>query len=266
MRCPKCGAFIEDGKDTCFMCGTNINTYTGSTFNSGFSNDYMQQKQAYDQRNDYRNVQITAKEGDKDIFDFVQEHKILVDFLIVVVVLGIVALIGVRYYNSKSKAIVKKAVIPPLYYEIDDSLHQVQSSNGEYYYTRSGATGVECSIRISTGSSQSNDHVNEFFKSVLDSKTPELDENGNVENSLDEFVSQQGMTKIHDVSWNYLNLFYKEKADTDYISLKYRYLVALHNGIYYNIELFNNSNDNKCSSSIDYFARSLEFIKEESGD
>ncbi len=29
MRCPKCGAFMEDGKDICLMCGTNVKTFGG---------------------------------------------------------------------------------------------------------------------------------------------------------------------------------------------------------------------------------------------
>ena len=49
MRCPKCGAFIEDGKDTCFMCGANVNSFPT---NNGFSNDYTRQKEAYDKKID----------------------------------------------------------------------------------------------------------------------------------------------------------------------------------------------------------------------
>ena len=264
MRCPKCGAFIEDGKDTCFMCGANVNSFQGS--GTGFANDYMRQKEAYDNRNDYRNVQITAKEGDKDVFDFFQEHKLLIQFIGIVFTVALIAFIGYKYYNSKVKVTAKKAVIAPLYYEMDPELNLVNSNNGDYYYSRSGSAGVECWIRINYGTGQSNDHVREYFDKLVAEKTPALDENGNVENSSDEFVTQEGTMTINEIEWHYLNLFYRDASGSGFTSLRYRYITSLYNGRYYNIEFFNNSNDVKCTNSIDGFSRTLEFLKEETGE
>ena len=33
MRCPKCGAFVEDGRKICFMCGENIDPSQQANFN-----------------------------------------------------------------------------------------------------------------------------------------------------------------------------------------------------------------------------------------
>ena len=40
MRCPKCGAFMEEGKDVCFMCGVNVRTYVPQNNNMNFNNGY----------------------------------------------------------------------------------------------------------------------------------------------------------------------------------------------------------------------------------
>ena len=262
MRCPKCGAFIEDGKDTCFMCGANVNAYGGP---NGVSNNFNQNNNNFNNM-DYHNVQITAKDGDKDIFDFIQEHRLLFDLIIFLVVMGITALIGVKYYNTKSKAIEKKPIVNSLYFIVPDDLKKVNgSSNGELLYSRSDSTGTDCSIRITSGTSQSSEHVNEYFNSIIKDKTPELDENGKVkkEDELKEFIYQANVLTVNKVEWSFLNMFYKDNSNGAYSNLKYRYLSALHNGIFYNIEAFNNSNDTKCTSAIDVFSSSLEFLDKE---
>jgi len=257
MRCPKCGAFIEDGKDTCFMCGTNINSFQQQ---NNYQNNYMQQKNVYNNRmDDYKNVQITAKDGDKDIFDIVQEHKLLFRFVLLLLTIAILGTIGYKYYKSKIKPAEKKPIIASLYYYIDPELNLVKGNN-EYYYNRSGTTGVECSIKITTGTSESNSQIEDYFKKILEEKTPKLNENAEVENLLDEYVSQTGFIEINGTKWSYISMFYHLQVGDYYPSLKYRYLSALHNGSYYNIELFNNSNETKCTNSLDSFSRTLEFL------
>jgi predicted nucleic acid-binding Zn-ribbon protein len=105
MRCPKCGAFMEQGKDICFMCGTNAKTYvpannnnnnnfnrpvdsafgSGANFNNNNNNNavfgsgasfnnsnYNQMKENYlNSKKDYRNVELKpVKNGERDMFDF----------------------------------------------------------------------------------------------------------------------------------------------------------------------------------------------------
>ena len=265
MRCPKCGAFIEDGKDTCFMCGTNINSYQQSNNknnNYNYQNNYMQQKQAYNNKNDYRNVEITVKDGDKDVFDIIQEHKLLIRFVLILLLVAIIGAIGYKYYQSKTKAKVKKPIVSSLYYDIDEGLNLV-TNNNEYYYNKSGATGVECSIKITTGTSSSNSQIEDYFNKILEEKKPTLDENGDVGNPLDEYIIQKGTIEINGASWSYINMFYHQQPGDGFPLLKYRYMSALHNGSFYNIELFNNNNDTKCTNSIDSFSRTMEFIDKE---
>lgn len=38
MRCPNCGAFVEDGKAVCTMCGTPINNNNSNSLDSNFNN------------------------------------------------------------------------------------------------------------------------------------------------------------------------------------------------------------------------------------
>ena len=33
MRCPKCGAFMEDNRQVCFMCGANVNDFNDQNMN-----------------------------------------------------------------------------------------------------------------------------------------------------------------------------------------------------------------------------------------
>ena len=264
MRCPKCGAFIEDGKDTCFMCGTNINSFQQQN-NYNYQNNYTQQQNFNNRTDDYRNVQITAKDGDKDVFDIVQEHRLLIRFVLILLVVSIIGTIGYKYYKSKIKPTKKEPIIGSLYYYIDSELNLVSQSN-EHYYNRSGATGVECSIKINTGTSESNSQIEDYFTKVLKDKKVELDENGNVGNPLDEYITQRGTININGTTWSYVYMFYHQITGDSFPILKYRYMSALHNGSYYNIELFNNSNDTKCTNSIDSFARTLEFLDKEKGD
>jgi predicted nucleic acid-binding Zn-ribbon protein len=91
MRCPKCGAFMEQGKDVCLMCGTNARTYVPQN-NGGFNNNNRTSDgmfgsgtgtatntftKNYNQpKVDYRNVQLApVKNGERDIFDFFSENK-----------------------------------------------------------------------------------------------------------------------------------------------------------------------------------------------
>jgi len=89
MRCPKCGAFMEEGKDVCLMCGVNVKTYVPETnMNNSFGNG----DSAFGSGNDFRNPNIGGfnrnnvnnndyknasyaplKNEDKDIFDFAED-------------------------------------------------------------------------------------------------------------------------------------------------------------------------------------------------
>lgn len=294
MRCPKCGAFMEEGKDICFMCGTNAKTYSpsnnnggnmsynsnssnsafgsGSGFGSsnafgsgadyGSNNGYNQMKEQYNNsKKNYRNVELKpVKNGEKDIFDFFSEHKKIVSLAVVVGIFLLLGLIGNAYYKNKTKDVELEPVFNNLYYEVDDSLKAVNSSSGSVIYTKSGDKGTACSITISYGASTSGDYVSELFSSVKTELEPELNSSGNVVNSSDIYYSQENSFTLNDTTWHYLNIYYKEDEEKSPTQLKYKYLTSIYNGYHYDITLMNNSNDESCSASLDNFARTLKFL------
>lgn len=296
MRCPKCGAFMEEGKDVCFMCGTNIKTYNPSmnntnnmgfssnddmsgmfgsgsgnvsrnnefSYNPGMNADYNKKKEEYQNRfNNYRDVKHTpVKNGEKDIFDFFSENKKIISLVAIVVVVGILLFAGNLYYKSKTKEKTIEPIMMNLYYEIDDSFKAVSgNSSNNKVYSKSGEKGNACSITISFGTGTTGDHVEELFKNIKTMMEPEKDEEGKALNEMEVYTAQDGKMELNNATWYYLNLFYKTSVDGEPTHLKYKYITSMYNGYFYDIELVNNSNDALCSASLDNFSKSLKFIE-----
>lgn len=305
MRCPKCGAFMEEGKDVCFMCGVNVRTYvpqnnnmnfnngynnnnvdpafgSGANFNNGnpafgsganFNNNNMafnQMKENYEkEKKNYRNVELKpVKNGEKDIFDFFSENKKIIKICLLVGLVAILALIGSLYYKSRTKEVALEPVFNSLYFEVDDSLQLVsEGSSGGVAYVKTGEKGADCSIKISSSTTETGDHVADFFNKVAISLQPELNSNGSVIKELDIYTPQESSLKINNATWHYLNIFYRKDLKSEPTQLRYKYLTSVYKGFYYNIELVNHNNDSACTASLDNFSRSLKFIdskKEES--
>ncbi len=291
MRCPKCGAFMEEGKDVCFMCGINTKTYvpennnnnfnrpidpafgSGANFGGGNNSDFSSGSYSatfnnpardnyMNNKNDYRNVELKpVKNGERDMFDFFSEHKRTIKIVLLVALIGVLALIGSIYYKHRTKELEAQPVFKNLYFEVDDSLQLVgNSSNSGVAYNKSGKKGTDCSITVTIGSTTSGDHVKEWFYTQKSSLQPELDANGNVVDSLDIFTSQEGEFELNKNSWNYLNVFYQKDKTSKPTQLRYKFMTAMYKGFYYDIVLVNNSNDTACNASLDNFSRSLKFI------
>ncbi len=283
MRCPKCGAFLEQGKVVCNMCGTNSTTYvpqnnnnnnfgsndgmfsTGMNTGNGNYNDYnpaINNFKNSSTKKEYHNVELVpVKNGEKDIFDFFAENKKLIGFVGVVLVFGLIALIGWKYYQSRLEPPKEEPVLMNLYFEVDDEFQKLDSNNSALVYSKTGSKGSDCSITISYGSSTSGDHVREYFTSVHKKLEPEKDTNGNIVNQLDVYVPSESKMEYNGATWYYLNLFFKNNtSDASATHLKYKYLTAIYKGHFYDIELANNSNDNVCGASLDNFSKSLKFI------
>lgn len=294
MRCPKCGAFMEEGKDVCFMCGVNTKTYvpenntnynrptdsafgSGANFNNnggfsngnfnnngGFSNPaYNQMKDNYlNNKNDYRNVELKpVKNGERDMFDFFSENKKIIRIVILVGIVIILSLIGNAYYKHRTKVLEDVPVFKNLYFEIDESLQQVGSnSNSGVAFNKSGNKGTDCSITVTIGSSTSGDHVKDWFSSQKATLQPEMDANGNVVNELEIYTAQESSLTLNDANWHYLNVFYKKDKTSEPTQLRYKFLTSMYKGYYYDIVLVNNSNDTACTASLDNFSRSLKFL------
>lgn len=277
MRCPKCGAFMEQGKDICLMCGTNAKTYVPQN-NGGFNNNNRTSDgmfgsgsgtptntftRNYNQpKPDYRNVELApVKNGERDMFDFFSENKKVIKMVLLVLLVGILAFAGYKYYQSRVKEVEEVPVVRHLYFEVDDSLELVDSKNGSVSYNKTGNKGTECSITIEIGSSSSEDHIDEWFTDRKNELMPELDSTGNAINDLDVYTEQQSELSINDSSWHYMNIFYRPDEDTKEAStLRYKYLTTVYKGYYYDITLTNYTNDSACNASLDNFARTLKFI------
>ncbi len=286
MRCPKCGAFLEQGKDVCNMCGTNAKTYVAAgSFSNGNSNDgmfgsgrgngdfssynpannpnYNRMKEDYNNnRNDYKNVELRpVKNGERDIFDFFSENKKIVTVVLFAVILAIIGFAGFKYYQHRNKAIELEPVLQTLYYEVDESFQEITGNNSGKVYIRSGSKGNDCSISVSFGASTSDNHVKEFFTLKKSTLEPEKDASGNVVNELSIYTPVENDTLINKTTWHYLNIFYRKDLNSEPTVLRYRYMSALDKGYFYDIELINNSNDLSCSSALDNFAKSLQFVE-----
>lgn len=296
MRCPKCGAFLNENQNVCSMCGVDINAFKNgfnqqtmsnngnsqSIFfnnqgfnNSGsnnfgnanmsginstpqFQNGYMDKADSVEDRNrDYRNVDINSiKNTNKDMFDFYNEHRTLINFLLVLLVLFVIGFAGYKYFMYRTTPLKKTAVINDLYFKVDEGFSNVSENQSQLVYTKSGNKGAECSITVISGTSTSENHVKEYNETVINSLNPNVGNNA----QLEDFIYQEGKTSINSNEWYYLNIYYKD--NTDFTHLKYRHLVITNKGYFYDIELANNINDLQCSGYLDNFTRSLEFVEE----
>lgn len=269
---------MEEGKDVCYMCGTNVNTYVPTqNVNSGYNNRDANFGSGNDFRtptmgngfqqtstnfNDYKKAELAPlKKEEKDIFDRYNEHKTLINAILIVLLFALIGFIGMRYYSSKSKEVVLEPVLANLYYVVDESLVATSTSNNTMTYSKSGDKGNACSITITYGTSTSGDHVHTFFTERKTVLSPALDANANVVNPLDIYTSSESHLELDDTTWYYLNIFYKKDENSDATLLRYKYLTSMYKGYYYDIELVNNSNDSLCNASLDNFARSLKFIE-----
>ena len=283
MRCPNCGAFLEQGKVICNMCGTNSTTFvppnnnnnnfgsndgmfsTGMNTGNGNYNDYnpaLNNFKNTSTKKEYHNVELVpVKNGEKDIFDFFDENKKILGFVGIVLLFALIAFIGWMYYEKKMEPLVEEPILLNLYFEVDDSFQKLEGNNNALIYSRTGSKGSECSISISYGSNTSSDHVKEFFAAVHKKLEPAKDTNGNIVNQLDVYVPTESQMELNSATWYYLNLFYKTNtSETSATHLRYKYLTAIYKGHFYDIELANNSNDNVCGASLDNFSKSLKFI------
>ena len=283
MRCPNCGAFLEQGKVICNMCGTNSTTFvppnnnnnnfgsndgmfsTGMNTGNGNYNDYnpaLNNFKNTSTKKEYHNVELVpVKNGEKDIFDFFAENKKMLGFVGIVLLFALIAFIGWKYYEKKMEPPVEEPILLNLYFEVDDSFQKLEGNNNALIYSRTGSKGSECSITISYGSNTSSDHVKEYFAAVHKKLEPAKDTNGNIVNQLDVYVPTESQMELNSATWYYLNLFYKTNTtDASATHLRYKYLTAIYKGHFYDIELANNSNDNVCGASLDNFSKSLKFI------
>ena len=276
MRCPKCGAFLDPGKDVCFMCGVNIKTYVpdNNSFASqnkdfGSGNQYANPTPNYTQNNTNNNVpswqqnnKALAKAQEKDIFDIYGEHKTVIRIVLLIILIAIIIFVGYKYYQAKTKEKPLVPVVQDLYFEVDDNFDNTsQGARDGLMYTLSGDKGNDCSITIFVDTTKSDNFVEDYFESVKTNLNPEIDKDGNVTDQMKIYSPQENEITINGSKWYYLNIFYRKDLESEFNILRYKYMVAIKNGYSYTIVLNNSSNNNTCNSGLDNFVKSLEFVE-----
>ena len=160
MRCPKCGAFLEEGKKNCFMCGAswsdaskkeeyNNASYKANEQNNFYQEQYLRQKEEYKERmTDYRNVPIEAQKGDRDIVDFYMAHKKIINFLLIVLLLVGVGVAVFKIYEKKNTVPPKEPLLGELYFEVDKEYIAIEQTNTSITYSKSGDKGSDSCRRL----------------------------------------------------------------------------------------------------------------------
>ena len=267
MNCPKCGNYVDDGKEYCFMCGTKLggNEFSSpgrSDFNPSLNEDYYRKKEEYNNRlNNYRDVEIKRVENDKrDFIDIYTEYKLFFRIGEFLALAGICFAIFLWIAKGNNKDVVLSPILEELYFKVDDKLTNTNSGNGAFVYSLSNSKGTSCSITIGLDSQNSSDHVQDYFLSREASLAPTYDDSGSVVDNMLIPLYQNGSLRINNNEWFYLNVFFRKNPSDNYTSLRYKYLSAGYNGRFYNIELANYEDSIECNALLDSFLRSLKFI------
>ncbi len=277
MNCPKCGSFIEEGKEYCFMCGTKIGSGEfqspgRSDENPSLNEEYYRKKEEYKNRlRNYRDVEVKRADNEKkDIFDIYAEHNVLFKTVVLLIIVGVGFFIFFKIKTNQTKLAEKQGVANDLYYEVSSLMSKSGDGN---VYSLSNGVGADCSIRVLYEASTSKDFKEDLYKIVEQEYVPQYDDKGNLEVGTQVPLYQKGELQINGTSWYYINVLFKANEGDNYTFLKHKYLATTKNGFGYTIILTNNTivslnsraNENpnyfKCVHILDGFTRSLEFVK-----
>ena len=156
----------------------------------------------------------------------------------------------------------KVAKIHELYFELSEDFVQTMENKDKLSFAKSGSKGTDCFVEINLGTSSSENHAQEFQEVKTEQLTPERDDESKPKDPLKEFTTQTNSLTINNHQWHYMNIFYrKNTSSTEYTVLKYQLMTAIKNGYFYDIVLTNNSSTSSCSTSLDNFIKSLEFVE-----
>lgn len=201
---------------------------------------------------------------EQDIFDFYEKNKIVIKIFLFLILIALVGFIGYKMYLKALEPEEKVPALHELYFEISDEYVQTINNKDKITFNKSGTKGTECSIEVRLGTTTSENHADDFQKAIVAELTPERDEEGKPSDPLKEFTTQTNSLTINNHQWHYMNVFYRKSlSSTEYTVLKYQLMTAMKNGYSYDIILTNNSSSSACSTSLDNFIKSLEFVEAE---
>lgn len=216
MRCPKCGAFLDEGRRECFMCGAHI-----------------------EEENDFNNVQSKklVKKRDKDYDTVGGEKRSFGKHFVMIVLLLIVALVVIF-------------VILPIFKSDSNSFGNLKYVNSYFEVNQEDDDFLklgnkDCEIELLMGNNSDENYYATYFKEVL-------------EKFDGDYETKDGNITLNGARWTYLNVLYKSDNGS-YSILKYKYLVTINNGKFYNVKLVNTNNESQCALELDNFVNSFKF-------
>lgn len=223
MRCPKCGAFLDEGRRECFMCGATIE----------YETDEKTRKNANNSKRDN-----TKKSG---------ILKVLVTIVLIVVIALLIIYVVLPLLKNENENVFGK-----LNYKMSENFELNKESESSMLYLKD----KNCSIEFVMGDNGDEEYVTTYFSQVL----TDLVNNGT---SLEDLISndyetKEGKLTINGTSWSYLNVLYKSETGS-YNLLKYRYLTTVFDGKFYNVKLVNMNNESQCALELDNLVNSFEF-------
>lgn len=267
MASPTAGGF-STGPD---MMNQNAGFGTGAFGGAagGFSNGSTQGQSpmntvANNANNKKDNHYQAKPHEEQDIFDFYEKNKTVIKVFLFIIVIALVGFIGYQMYLKALEPEEKVPRLHELYFEISEDYVQTINNKDKVTFNKSGTKGTECSVEVRLGTTTSENHAEEFQKGIVAELTPERDKEGKPNDLLKEFTTQTNSLTINNHQWHYMNLFYRKSlSSTEYTVLKYQLMTAMKNGYSYDIILTNNSSSSVCSTSLDNFIKSLEFVEKE---
>ena len=272
MRCPKCGAFLEEGRTKCFMCGSDININAeGFVVVDPNSQSMGNVPPVPPQGNGQMGMPTSGnslyfgdvkpapvKKSDRDIIDIIQEHKVLFRILLILLGVAVVSFVIYEVVKWKKSPKIPDPVFSNLYYEVDSSFVPVSASSSNITYSKSDTTGTLCSISISIGTGTESDHINGYLDSQYYNLLPETGEDAPADLSSQISRTDTSFTR-YDSTWYMMNIFYRNDSDLKFTVLKYQFLSSVYNGYYYDIVLSNPSQNADCAVALDKFTKTLQF-------
>lgn len=216
MRCPKCGAFLDEGRRECFMCGAHI-----------------------EEENDFNNVQSKKliKKRDKDYETVGGKKTSFGKYFVMIVLLLIVVLVVIF-------------VILPIFKSDSNSFGNLKYINSYFEVNQEDDDFLklgnkDCEIELLMGNNSDENYYATYFKEVLE--------------KIDgDYETKDGNITLNGARWTYLNVSYKSDNGS-YSILKYKYLVIINNGKFYNVKLVNTNNESQCALELDNFVNSFKF-------